>query len=212
MSSTAEREAECPEIAGFFPAILQGDETRAREILQYLKDEGSCMDDNVADQLLDATGDAPLVGAIQYGHIGIVRLLLEYGADPNRRCTMPVMRGSGMTYFNLALLLFDNIENAEEIVYALIDGGGDVHAMSDKGTPLTSAVKIQSDHAARMRVCRKLLDVEPIQIKSSRFRSMASRIRELHCLRHVIKNSANILNRTTWRSFNCLLILEPTLE
>ena len=38
--STAEREAEDPETAGFFPAILQGDEKRAREILEVHKKRG----------------------------------------------------------------------------------------------------------------------------------------------------------------------------
>jgi len=37
VTSTAEREAADPETAGFFPAILQGDAVRAREILEVMK-------------------------------------------------------------------------------------------------------------------------------------------------------------------------------
>lgn len=154
IGSTAESDARDPETAGFFPAILQGDAVRAREILDVLKSRGS---PNPGECILDATGDGPLTGAIQHGHIDIVRLLLEYGADPNRRCSMPIMRDANVTYFNLAMILFDKIDNAEEIVNALIDGGAEVNTMCHKGTPLSSATKIMNDHATRMRVCRKLL-------------------------------------------------------
>ena len=155
ISSTADKEAADPEIAGFFPAILQGDVTRAREILEVLKSRG-CPDP--ANQFLDASGDAALVGGIQKGHVGIVRLLLEYGGNPNSICQMPFMRDDNLTYFTMALLTYDLTNNSEEIVNALIDGGADVHALSGKGTPLSAAVQIQSDHAARMRICKKILE------------------------------------------------------
>ena len=58
-------------------------------------------------------------------------------------------------------------EVAEEIVNILLDGGGDVHAMAiGRGTPLSAAVKIKSNHAARMRITRLLLEkgADPNQI------------------------------------------------
>ncbi|KAL9190508.1 hypothetical protein ACHAXT_000214 [Thalassiosira profunda] len=156
VTSTAEREAREPETAGFFPAIMQGDEKRVREVMEYVKKKG-CPDP--ANALLDATGDGPLVGAIQTGHAGLVRLLLEYGADPNAKCKMPMMRELGVTYFQMAFQLYDHLKNSEDIVMALIDGGGNVHDMCPgRGTPLFNAAQIKSDHRARMRICRKLLD------------------------------------------------------
>lgn len=163
VSSTAEGEAADPETAGFFPAILQGDTKRAREILEVIKSRG-CPDPG--NQILDATGDAALLGGINDGHAEIVKLLLEYGGNPNQVCNVPMMREYKITYFNMAILMFDLIaskdnqgSSAEEIVNALLDGGGDVHAMAlARGTPLSSAVKIKSDHAARMRIAKKILD------------------------------------------------------
>ena len=52
---TAEREAREPEMAGWFPAILQGDVVRTREILTYVREKYGV--ENAADQNLDATGD-----------------------------------------------------------------------------------------------------------------------------------------------------------
>ena len=123
ISSTAERDSPEPEKAGFFPfpAIVQGDVVRAREVLEHIKGQG-CPDP--ANQILDASGDAALLGGMQHGHPGIVRLLLGYGGDPKRKCTVPMLKDVNMTYFNMALLSFDKTDNAEEIVNALIDGGG----------------------------------------------------------------------------------------
>jgi len=129
VTSTAEREAADPETAGFFPAILQGDVVRAREILEVMKRRG---DPTPAISILDATGDAALSGGINYGHADIVKLLLEYGGDPNQVCSIPMMRNANMTYFHMAVMMFDMIDkdgggSAEEIVNALLEGGGDVH-------------------------------------------------------------------------------------
>src|SRR5210317_1761338 len=92
----------------FFPAILQGDDVRAREILEVLKGRGVS---DPANQLLDATADSALIGGINYGHLNIVKLLLEYGAKPNQICNIPAMRGANITYFNLAILTYDMVAN-----------------------------------------------------------------------------------------------------
>lgn len=118
ISSTAEREAADPETAGFFPAILQGDVVRAREILEVMRRRG---DSTPANSILDATGDAALSGGINYGHAEIVKLLLEYGGNPNQVCNIPMMREAKMTYFHMAIMMFDMISDkdrgsAEEIV------------------------------------------------------------------------------------------------
>ena len=125
----------------FFPAILQGDDVRAREILEVIKSRGI---PDAANCILDATGDAALLGGINYGHVNIVKLLLEYGAKPNQICNIPVVRGTNMTYFIMAIATYDLVaenksqEVAEGIVNILLDGGGDVHAMAiGKGTPLS---------------------------------------------------------------------------
>jgi|AntRauTorckE5430_2_1112549.scaffolds.fasta_scaffold07049_2 ankyrin repeat protein len=168
--STADRDVADPETAGFFPAIIQGDAVRAREILEVIKSRG---EPNPANRMSDATGDAALLGGIHHGHVNIIKLLLEYGADPNQFCTVPMMKDHKVTYFNMAVLIFDLMasikdqESAEEIVNALIDGGGNVHTMSPgKGTPLSSAVSIKSNHSARMRIARKILEkgADPNQI------------------------------------------------
>ena len=107
------------------------------------------------------------MGAIQNGHFGIVKVLLEYGADPNYRCNVPIVRESKVTYFNMAVQLFDHIKNAEHIVNALMDAGADINANSmGKGPPLAAAVKIKTNHSARMRICKKLLEkgADPNQI------------------------------------------------
>lgn len=126
-----------------------------------------------ANQLLDATGDAALIGGINYGHLNIVKLLLEYGARPNQICNIPALRGQNITYFNLAIITYDMVakskshEVAEDIITTLLDGGGDVHVMATgKGAPLASAAKIKSNHAARMRIMRKILEkgADPNQI------------------------------------------------
>ena len=168
VTSTAEREAADPETAGFFPAILQGDVVRAREILEVMKRRG---DPTPAISILDATGDAALSGGINYGHADIVKLLLEYGGNPNQVCNIPMMRDANMTYFHMAIMMFDMIDedggSAEEIVNALLEGGGDVHTMSPgRGTPLSSAVNIKTNHAARMRIAKKILNkgADPNQI------------------------------------------------
>jgi ankyrin repeat protein len=154
----------------WFPAILQGDDVRAREILEVFKSRG-CPDP--ANQLIDATGDAGLLGGINYGHLNIVKLLLEYGANPNQVCNVPTIRGLNMTYFNMAMFSYDIVaekkgqEVAEGIVNTLLDGGADIHTMAiGRGTPLSAAVKIYSNHAARMRITRKLLEkgADPNQI------------------------------------------------
>ncbi len=115
-----------------------------------------------ADSNLDATGDSALLGAIQKGHPGIVKALLEYGGDPNKCCNVPGFKEMKVSYFILAIFCFDMQSNAEQIIDVLIDGvgnskRGDVNAVSMKGTALTAAASIVSNHAARMRICRKLL-------------------------------------------------------
>mmetsp|Transcript_8156 Transcript_8156/g.17050 ORF Transcript_8156/g.17050 Transcript_8156/m.17050 type:complete len:551 (+) Transcript_8156:215-1867(+) len=156
VETTAQREAREPEMAGWFPAILQGDVTRTREILTYVRETYGL--ENAADQNLDATGESALLGAIQNGHLGIVRVLLEFGANPNRVCNAPMMRELHLSYFNMAIMMMDTHEAGEDIVHALLDGGADVNSNGMKGTPLSLAATGAPNHESRMRLCRKLLD------------------------------------------------------
>ena len=104
----------------WFPAILQGDDVRAREILEVIKSRG-CPDP--ANKMIDATGDAGLLGGISYGHLNIIKLLLEYGANPNQVCNVPTIRGVNMTYFNMAMFSYDSVaeKKGQEVAEGIVN-------------------------------------------------------------------------------------------
>ena len=158
VETTAEGEAREPGIAGWFPAILQGDAKRTREILEYVRGSRVFPDGRYADWCCDGHGETAITGAIQKGHLDVLKVLVEFGADVNRISTMPGMQELHLSCFNMAVLMIETIPNGEEIVIFLAESGADVNTISIKGTPLSSAVSIESDHKMRMRVCRKLLE------------------------------------------------------
>lgn len=166
VETTAEHDAREPETAGWFPAILQGDTERTREILEYVRGRYATTD--AAEFNLDANGDSALMGAIQSDHVDIVRILPEFGADPNKTCQVPMMRRFNLTYLSMAIMLAEKGDNGEESVNALLDSGrADVNVSSPhKGTPLGIASRIETDHNLRMRLCRKLLELgaDPNQV------------------------------------------------
>jgi len=158
VETTAEGEARDPGVAGWFPAILQGDAKRTREILEHVRGSRVFADGRYADFCFDATGDTALTGAIQKGHLDVVKVLVEFGTDVNRISNMPMMREYHLSYFNMAVMLIEQVKNGEEIFNFLVESGADVNSNSIKGTPLALATLIKSDHNLRMRVCRKLLE------------------------------------------------------
>ena len=99
-----------------------------------------------------------LLGAIQKGHLDIVRVLLEFGANPDRIFNAPIMREYHLSYLNMAIMLMDKSDAGEDIVHALIDAGADVNSSGRKGTPLSLAAIGAPNHEVRMRISRKLLD------------------------------------------------------
>ncbi len=63
----------------------------------------------------------PLIIASQFGHLDLVNLLLERGADVNAK------NGSGNTALHLAILY-----NSSDVVMALINAGADIDAVNNK--------------------------------------------------------------------------------
>lgn len=145
--SNAETERKNPGLEGWYPAVLQGDMKRCREILEYIRTINYNAPLPPADAMLDHTGDTALTGAIQEGHSDIVDLLIEYGADVNHQFGVlaPMTRELNMKYLHLAITLLDageNDKNAEkakqrqDIVVKLIESGADVSVPCRNGTPI----------------------------------------------------------------------------
>jgi uncharacterized protein len=91
---------------------------------------------NSGDPTLGA-GATPLMRAARNGDLPLMRLLLEKGADPNRRTR------AGMTalLFSMAPGRRKSAKDAVEAVKACLDGGADVNAVNEVGeTPLHAAV------------------------------------------------------------------------
>jgi len=91
---------------------------------------------NSGDPTLGA-GATPLMRAARNADLPLMRLLLEKGADPNRRTR------AGMTplLFSMAPGRRKSAKDAVEAVRVCLDGGADVNAVNDTGeTPLHAAV------------------------------------------------------------------------
>ena len=103
-------------VAGFFEACEKGDIDIVRSLLA--RDPGLVRAENSDAQYRGWTG---LHTAAQRGHLEIVRLLLQHGADPNAR------EAGDNTY----PLHWAAARKNVEIVRALLDAGGDVHGIGD---------------------------------------------------------------------------------
>jgi ankyrin repeat protein len=80
----------------------------------------------------DFVGDTPLLNAIAFGNLDLVRFLLEHGADPNVR----VDDG----YTCLLTAIESETVDSREVVAELIRVGADIHAAGTNGwTPLHMA-------------------------------------------------------------------------
>ena len=166
--TTAEIEAELPvDLRGLFPAIQHGDHVKLRKILAYLKKTRSCND--VADHNLDAAGNTAIFGAIEHHHVGILKVLIEYGADVNRPNMMSFVQRLKLTPLIMALMVIDIehkmgnrgkelSERMETIVNLLIDAGANPSHPSGRGTPLVLASHIPGQHEMRLRLIKRLLD------------------------------------------------------
>ena len=99
-----------PTLAAFFAACESGDVATLRQLLAH--------DPNLVHER-NARGGTGLHLAV--AHLEAVRLLLEYGADPNAR-----ERGD-----NAYPLHFAGGAGGIEVVRALLDAGGDVHGFGD---------------------------------------------------------------------------------
>ncbi|NKB65936.1 MAG: sigma-70 family RNA polymerase sigma factor [Candidatus Latescibacteria bacterium] len=115
-------------------ACAKGDEDRVRQILQQQP--------RAAAQL-DAHGASPLSYAAQYGHAGLVELLLQQGADPNRA---EILAPRGRALFEAAA------GNNLEIAQILLKAGADPNAEVDSsGTCLTIVDFKQPDKSGPMQ-------------------------------------------------------------
>lgn len=168
IETTAEREAREPGVKGWFPAVMQGDDATVSKILSYIQQ--TYQTQHAADQIMDATGDTSLMGGIQNGHVEVVKLLIQYGADVNRVCNMPMMKPLNLSYLGMAIMLVDTAMSTtggkqvkpaerESIVNMLLDSGADISVTSQKGTPLFLACNIACSQQIRLRLSRKILDL-----------------------------------------------------
>ncbi|RLN09784.1 ankyrin-like protein-like protein [Panicum miliaceum] len=109
------------------------------------------MDVNAADE----SGNTPLSHAVRAGNVGIVRYLLDHGADPNKpvdfECTsIHIAVGKGMC----------------EMVELLLSKGADVNFSSHCGAPLhiaamenqDAAMKVLLDHGADINKTHEALN------------------------------------------------------
>ena len=115
-------------------AAALGDDERTSELL---RSDAALAND------AEACGKRPLSAAAERGHAGIVRLLLEFGADPNLPEGPNCTRGHALW----AAARFGHREIAE----LLLEAGADPNApMESSGTPTSSA----KDRAMRDLLCR----------------------------------------------------------
>ena len=146
-------------------------------IVQLLLDKGA---------LVSGASHPPLYAASLFGHLDVVRILLEHGADPNR----PIPTGGGSTpligasangFVEVARLLLDNGAIADlarasgstplymaahfghkEVVELLLARGADVNGATSHGTPLHGAC-IEGHAAVISVLLAKGANVEAIQ-------------------------------------------------
>ena len=84
----------------------------------------------------DVTGATPLLAATQEGHVEVVRMLLEQGADADK-----VRKDGGATPLHIASCewrLYMNLNECKvEMVRILLQHGADINKTTDNGaTPL----------------------------------------------------------------------------
>jgi ankyrin repeat protein/uncharacterized glyoxalase superfamily protein PhnB len=113
-AALAERQAEY--IAQFFEACTNGDIGKLR---RFLADDPSLTQATHPNQ--PHAGWTALHEAAKRGHVEVVRLLLQHGADPNAR------EAGDNTY----PLHWAAAHGQIEILRALLDAGGDVHGFGD---------------------------------------------------------------------------------
>lgn len=169
--SVEDFEREYPGLEGWYPAILQGDTWRVKEILEYIQSSGFNAPLPPGDAMIDQSGDTALLGAIQRGHGAIVDLLISFGADVNRKWASlnPLGSSLAMRYLHVSISVLgvegkkdtEKEKERQDIVIKLIESGADVSVPSNKGTPLelildSALLKVPWQY--RLKVVKLLLE------------------------------------------------------
>ncbi|HLK46657.1 MAG TPA: ankyrin repeat domain-containing protein [Bryobacteraceae bacterium] len=104
---------------------------------------------------VDFTGETPFVRAALAGDIGVMRLLLEHGADPNIPTfsnTTALMAAAGVNW-SVGQTYTESKQGLMEAVKLCLEKGADVNAVNSMGfTALTGAVNRGSDDIAEFLV------------------------------------------------------------
>ncbi len=188
-------------------AAINGDLDTAQTVLETLPDLGG-------PDMCDGQGYTPLMLAAKYGHLALVRLLCERGADPNRRNTL------GRTALNFTddpTILFALLEQGGRITTELLesalhsddedllrtlldrcDSGADSYRL-DGPALLTVAVTTRKDNERFVRVLlERGADVNrPAASNGFTPLMQAAQWRKMGCLRLLLDAGADVNAATT---------------
>lgn len=117
-------------------AILAGSIERVRTLLLEKENPNSCIDQTT-----------PLSKAIRYGHVDIVKLLLDQGADANQEPNNPLRTAIECMDYHILNENTDYTERCIHIVKLLLDNNADPNKRSPIGcTPFTKCVENYRSH------------------------------------------------------------------
>jgi hypothetical protein len=125
-----------------------------KDVLQLLSIDVAINEIGIRRQTWKSEGYTPLHVAVYMGHVEVVQILLENGADVSLKTTFVQGTRSFYSYGHSALYLAcagDESTAQEAIILALIKHGADLHAEDEKGfRPLSKAILHRSITAIKL--------------------------------------------------------------